>query len=256
GGKGDGPPARHQQQPRADRPVEARQPQIGPRPGGGDAVDPIAGRIGDAARAAGHCESGLPVSVSKVDDPFFVAEASGTVGVAPGASLKVGPGSRCPCAAASQTCLPTCWALLWPSLTCLRTSGGTPQVAPCSCKPLIILVSVERKTLKSLHISSGGAFFWPAACSAWPCLLTSSRVPRSCWQAGGGSCGALNAPPGIAGDIPPDEPGMPGISPNCAPAGQSRTPASANANGRARLSVMTVFPRPPDSTPQILRPRY
>jgi hypothetical protein len=49
---------------------------------------------------------------------------------------------------------------------------------------------------------------------------------------------------------------MPGISPNCAAAGQSGMTAIANANGRARLSVMTVFPRPPDSTPQILRPRY
>jgi hypothetical protein len=42
---------------------------------------------------------------------------------------------------------------------------------------------------------------------------------------------------------------MPGISPNCAAAGQSGMTAIANANGRARLSVMTVFPRPPDSTP-------
>jgi hypothetical protein len=51
-----------------------------------------------------------------------------------------------------------------------------------------------------------------------------------------------------AGDIP-DEPGMPGISPNCATAGQNGTTASANANGRVRLRVMTVFPRRPDSTP-------
>ena len=46
------PPARHQQQPRADRPVEARQPQIGPQPGRRQRIDPIAGRVGDGAGRA------------------------------------------------------------------------------------------------------------------------------------------------------------------------------------------------------------
>ena len=55
------------------------------------------------------------------------------------------------------------------------TSGGAPQVAPCSSRPLIILVSEAMKFLKSLHNSSGCAFFWPAACSAWPCFWVSSR---------------------------------------------------------------------------------
>src|SRR5262249_25659248 len=197
GGKADGPPARHQQKPGADRPVEARQPQIRARPGGGDAVDPIAGRIGDPTRAAGHWPSGLPVSVSKVEDPFLVLEASGTRGVEPMASLRVGLATR-GCAAASQICLPIWAALLCPALTCLRTSVGTPQVPLCSSRPLIILVSTVRKTLKSLHNSSGGAFFWPAACSAWPCLLTSSRVLRSCSQAGGGRRRAPDGPPRLA----------------------------------------------------------
>ena len=44
------PPARQQQQPGADRAVEPRQPQIGPKPGRRGRIDPVAGRIGDAAR--------------------------------------------------------------------------------------------------------------------------------------------------------------------------------------------------------------
>src|SRR5215472_2460567 len=56
--------------------------------------------------------------------------------------------------------------------------------------------------------------------------------------------------PGIPGDIPgagdmPGEPGIPGIPPNCAAAGQSGTTASTHANGRARLSVITVVPGRP-----------
>src|SRR5262249_16268557 len=197
GGKADGPPARHQQKPGADRPVEARQPQIRARPGGGDAVDPIAGRIGDTTPAPRHLPTRLPLTLSQVGDRFLVVEASGTSGVVPRASLRVGLAIR-GCAAASQICLPICAALLCPASTCLRTSVGTPQVALCSSRPLIILVSTVRKALKSLHNSSGGAFFWPAACSAWPCLLTSSRVLRSCSQAGGGRRRAPDGPPRLA----------------------------------------------------------
>src|SRR5262249_2893732 len=180
-GQADGPPAGHEQEPGSDRPIEARQPQIRPCPRRREAIDPIAGRIGDAAGAAIHrVFSGLPVSVSKVDCPFLFAEASGTVGVAPSASLRLGAAGRGPCPAASHTFLPTSEALLCPSLTCLRTSGGTPQAALFSCKLLIILLSAVRNALKSLHNSSGGAFFWPAVWSAWPCFPTSSRVAKSC----------------------------------------------------------------------------
>ena len=67
------------------------------------------------------------------------------------------------------------------------------------------------------------------------------------------------APPGMPGDIP-GAPGMPGIPPNCAAAGDSGKTASPSTNGRARLSVMASIPpgvpRPPDSTPPMLRPRY
>jgi hypothetical protein len=86
-------------------------------------------------------------------------------------------------------------------------------------------------------------------------------MAKSCWQTGGGSCGALKAPPGVdmpgpAGDIP-GEPGMPGMPPNCAAAGHSGIAASANANGRVRMTLMMVcLPRPPDSTPPIPRPWY
>src|SRR5262249_15780295 len=160
--------------------------------GGGEAVDPIAGRIGDAARAAVHCPSGLPVSVSKVEAPFLrAAEASGTVGAAPSASARLGAAWRGPRAAASRTFLPPPEALARPPWAWLRAWGGGPQVAPFSCKPLSNLPSEARKALKTLHNSSAGAFFSPAACSALPCLPTSSRMAKSCWQAGGGSCGAL-----------------------------------------------------------------
>ena len=71
GGKSGRPPARDEQQPRADRPVEAGEPQIGAGPAGREAVDPVAGRIGDATRVA-HRASWLPDSVSKVPKPRLV----------------------------------------------------------------------------------------------------------------------------------------------------------------------------------------
>src|SRR5262249_661655 len=142
------PPARHQQEPGADWPVETGEPQVGTRPGRSEAVDPVAGRIGDAPGAAGPRASGLPVSVSKVPCPFFVAVAeSGTVGVVPRGSLRLGPAGRGPWAAASQTFLPTCAAFSCEALTCLRTSGGTPQVALFCSRPFSILLSEERKVL-------------------------------------------------------------------------------------------------------------
>src|SRR5262249_47923819 len=56
--------------------------------------------------------------------------------------------------------------------------------------------------------------------------------------------------PRIPGGIPrarglPGAPGIPGIPPNCAPPGESGTTASTHANGRARLSVITVVPGRP-----------
>ena len=120
--------------------------------------------------------SGLPVSVSKVDCPFLVElEGSGTVGVAPSASLRLGAAGRGPCAAASHTFLPTSEALPCPSLTCLRTSGGTPQVALLSCKLLIILVSAVRNALKSLHNSSAG----PSSDRPSGALCRVCRPPRA-----------------------------------------------------------------------------
>ena len=48
------PPARQQQQPRSDRPVEAGEPQIGARPGRRAGVDPVAGRVSNAGGSAAH----------------------------------------------------------------------------------------------------------------------------------------------------------------------------------------------------------
>ena len=48
------PPAWHQQQPGADRAVEPRQPQIGPRPQRRTAIDPIAGRIRNPGGRVAH----------------------------------------------------------------------------------------------------------------------------------------------------------------------------------------------------------
>src|SRR5262245_54797752 len=76
----------------------------------------------------------------------------------------------------------------------------------------------------------------------------------SFWQAGGGPCcGAPNCdmPPG---DMP-DEPGIPGIPPNCAAAGQSGHMASASASGMTRLGVI-VIPLGFDSTPRPILCRY
>jgi hypothetical protein len=102
----------------------------------GEAVDPVSGRIGDATRAAGHRASGLPDSVSKVPWPFLVEFVSGTTGVVPRASLRLGPLGRGPWAATSQICLLVCEALLCPDLTCWSTSGGTPQAVLCSSETL------------------------------------------------------------------------------------------------------------------------
>src|SRR5215510_9145603 len=85
----------------------------------------IASRDGLVDRSAENSDGS-----GSVEAPFLLAaEASGTVGVAPSASVRLGVAGRGPWAAASQTFLPTSVALPCPSLTCLRTSEGTPQVA-------------------------------------------------------------------------------------------------------------------------------
>src|SRR5271166_5868497 len=208
GGQSNGPPTRYQQQPGADRPVETGEPKVGAQPSGGDAVDPITGRIGDAVRAVGHRASGLPIKVSKVPCPRE-ADASGTVGVVPNASLRVGPLGCGPRAAASQMFLAVSDALLCPNLTCLIASAGTLQGVLFSSSTLTNFVSAAMNALNSLQISSADAFFLPAACNACPCLAVSSREVNICWQAGGGPCcGAPNPAPGIPGM--PGAPGIPG----------------------------------------------
>src|SRR5262249_34197005 len=220
-------------------------------PGGGDAVDPITGRIGDPTLTWTHRASGLPCRVSKVLPPFLVELVSGTVGVEPSASLRLGPAGRGPCAAASQMCLPISLALPWAAVTFLITSGGTPPVVEFSFRPSIILVWDVRQALNSLQTSSGPAFFWPAACNAAPCFWVSSRMARSCWQAGGGPCCGGGAPNGdaIPGPPIPGDPGIPGMPPNCAAAGLSGTTASTSRSGTTRLGLM-ASPLRFDSPPQ------
>ena len=80
-GEPERPPARHQQQPGADRPVEPREPQIGPRPGRREAVDPVAGRIGDAPGPAALAHSAERRAGQRVDRcrvPVLMLLASGT----------------------------------------------------------------------------------------------------------------------------------------------------------------------------------
>ena len=72
-GKPHRPPARHQQQPGSDRPVEAGEPQIGAGERRRETVDPVSGRIGDASGVLAHLlPSGVPVRVSKVPRPVLM----------------------------------------------------------------------------------------------------------------------------------------------------------------------------------------
>ena len=92
-GEAHRPPARHQQQPGADRPVEAGEPQIGAGDRGRETVDPVAGRIGDASGALAHLPpSGVPVRVSKVPRPVLMLLASGIGALS--ASLRLGAAGR------------------------------------------------------------------------------------------------------------------------------------------------------------------
>src|SRR5262249_16478023 len=89
------PPARHQQEPGSDRPVEASEPEIGPRPWRRDGVDPVSGRIRNArgriAHGYGYLWRTLPFSVSKVLPPFFAVVTSGAAFAEPSTSLRLGP---------------------------------------------------------------------------------------------------------------------------------------------------------------------
>src|SRR5262249_15755523 len=154
-GKAERPPAGDQEEPGTDRPVETREPQIRPHASGRESVDPVAGCIRDAAGRAAHRPSAFPVSVSNALLARFLALASGTVGLVPSASLRLGPVGRGPIAAASQTCLAICSAWTCPAFICLGTSAGTPQSVIFSSTPLIILASDARNVLNSLQASCG-----------------------------------------------------------------------------------------------------
>src|SRR6185437_3782210 len=117
------PPARHQQEPPADRAVEARQPEVGPAPGRRPAVDPVSGRIDDASGGVAHRRTG-PVNVSNVPRPGLGVSSSVTSG-APSASLRLGAAG--PAGPLEQTPVRTVRVLAWFALLVLITSSGTPH---------------------------------------------------------------------------------------------------------------------------------
>ena len=114
------------------------------------------------ASQGSYAVSYAPVRVSGgLDMNVYGGDVTLQGGVAPSASLRLGPAGRC--AAASQTFLAVSDALLCPALTCLMASGGTPQVALFSSSAFINRVSAAMNALNSLQTSSGGAFFLLAA---------------------------------------------------------------------------------------------
>ena len=158
-GKAERPPARHQQQPRADRAVEAGKAQIGAGDGGGERVDPVSGRIGDASGAVAHfCPSGVPVRVSKVPRPVLMLLESVTG--APSASLKVGcrAAGAPPCAATWQTLLRSSIALPWPTLIWATIFCGMPHPLALSVAYLRNLASAAVKALNRPQASFGVAW--------------------------------------------------------------------------------------------------
>src|SRR5262249_49095669 len=126
--------------------------------------------FGDNTAEPGNRGGQSSATVTQGGRARLPAEHSGTgagrVPTSQSSSPAEQPGPGTSRLAKSQICLPICEALLCPASTLLMTSAGTPHAALCSSKPLSILLSAVRKILKSLHNSSGGAFFWPAACSA------------------------------------------------------------------------------------------
>src|SRR6185437_10416534 len=150
-GKTRRPPARHQQQPRSDRPVETGEPQIGTGENGREAIHPISGRIGDASGILAHLPSGVPVRVSKVPPPLLIFLES--VMGAPSASLRLGPAGRCGCAAAWQIRVRSSVVLTCDCLMLARTCGGIPHQTELFSAYLIIFISAAENALNSPQAS-------------------------------------------------------------------------------------------------------
>src|SRR5215467_215416 len=83
------PPARNEQEPGADRPVEPGKAQIRPSPRRRPPIDPVTGRIGNAPDGFAHFWMALPVSVSRVPLPDLAVSGVGSR-VVPSASLRLG----------------------------------------------------------------------------------------------------------------------------------------------------------------------
>src|SRR5262249_47728426 len=135
-GETNGPPARHQQKPRPDRPVQPCESQVRAAERRRETVDPVSGRISDGARGLGPFSSGVPVRVSNVPRPVLILLESGTGLVS--ASLKLGPRAA-GAEAAWQTLVRISETLATASLSCPVTCGGMPHHTPLSLVYLSIL---------------------------------------------------------------------------------------------------------------------
>ena len=135
GGQRRRPPARHQQQPGADRPVETGKPQIGPRPGRRARIDPVAGCVGNAGGRVAHRvgSSRENVAVQRIEGAAALLDgvASGSAAEEPSTSLRLGPaGPRvAACCATLQTFCCIFSVFLWPFLSWSAICGGIPHFA-------------------------------------------------------------------------------------------------------------------------------
>ena len=148
------PPARQQQQPPADRPVEPRQPQIGPHPGRRDGIDPVSGRIGDAS---GGCRL-MRLTAERTAGQRVEGAAARLRRCRPAGSgrraRRSGVGAARPGGPALHTCLRICCVRAWLASTCLMASGGTPQAFWLVSRNFTILPSDATNLLNSGQTSS------------------------------------------------------------------------------------------------------
>src|SRR5258708_27607920 len=124
-----------------------------------------------------HRARTLPLRVSKVLPPFFVAVASGSAAEEPSTSLRLGPTGPfcCCCCATAQTFFCMLSVFLWPFFNWSAICDGIPHLAAWDSTYLIILISAWPKFPISLQASSGDACRSPAALISLPRFSASSR---------------------------------------------------------------------------------
>src|SRR6185312_9953110 len=176
-GEAERPPARNQEKPGADRPIEPREPEIGPGDSGGVAVDPVSGRIGDASGAVAHLPSGEPVSVSKVPPPLLMLLALGTGAVS--ASLSEGPAGRGGASAILHSLARISAACAVPVLIWSITCGGIPHQVALAVANLSILACAGRLLASWISLALFSVSFRN---------LTKSVMHGGSWPGAGGNC--------------------------------------------------------------------